>query len=847
MRAECIDAVAQAFGRSVTQVEARDIENRIRLSHRRLAAVDPEGWQVLGAQERLQRAGEDAAQALLHAAAKARHRVAMAILAHDRIANYIDAQVASGADANGIEAMERLLEGKADGKNNADSVHSLTHGIWSSASTFMTRSWNVAGGRFLKLLRDPKAEALLARALHGDLAVPKAFRDAAADFHAVAERLRQRFNAAGGDIGLLENWGMPHSWSRARLLKAGKDAWTRAMLPLLDRGRYFHEDGRSYTEAELGDFLGEAWRTVVTGGANKILGKDSHPGSGIKANRGSAERQIHLTDARAYMQAMGQFSERGVMDAMMGHIHRMARDIALVEQFGPNADRQFARMLDQEWAKMIDAQPDKRGKADRQARFATRLYNYLAGNGTAPPETMRGKIIQVWRDLNVLKLGATAVTSSIGDYGTMHTTAHVNGIPKFKMFLNEIRALNPLDKREKAMAASAGLMVREYSQQLARYGSDIGSYGWSSKLANTMLKVSLLPYVTEARRRAFSYGMMDQVGKAVREHESPATLNEGDQKFIKHAGIDEQDWQVMRLAEPDDFGGNHQLLTPESIYRIPDEAIAKVTGEHPDVARDKAASSLMGLVFGEQDRAVIEPGPKTRIRLGADLSADGMTGFLARSFSLFKSFSFEMIEQHMDRALHAFATKRGSAAYMAAIIASTTVCGAIGNAIRDIISGRDPRTLNLTTQEGWKNWASALATGGGFGIYGDFLINTYGSHGNSIAETIGGPMVGDASVLLNAVQQTIASSTDPQADMAEKLRPVGASVVRSMKSYIPGATLFYTRAAFDRLIFDHLSDYLSPGYLNRMKSKARAQHRTYWWEPDKPKPKRAPDLSTVAR
>lgn len=845
MKGDCIAAVGRALGRMPNQGETRDIENKIRMAHRRLAEADPQEWQRLPADEQLQNAGEAAAQELLHDAAVKRHRIAMGILTHDKVRNYIDSQLASGADTSGVLALERMLSSKADGKNNVTSVEGATHGIMAGASTYLTRSWNVAGGKFLKLLRDKEAESMLVRALHGDMTVPEAFRRAAADFHEIAERLRQRFNAAGGDIGRLINWGMPHSWSNAKLLKAGKEVWTNIMLPLLDRSKYIHEDGSNFTTPELREFLGEAWRSVVTGGANKVLaGKTAGAGRGIKANRNSAERQIHLTDAQGYMQAMAQFSERGVMDAMMGHLHKMSRDIALVEQFGPNADLQFGHFLEQETAREIDNNPGKRGTAERHAKFATRLYNFLAGNGAPPPETLHGKVLKVWRDLSVLKLGGVVI-SSIGDYGTMHVTAHVNGIPKFKMFLNELSALNPLNSGEKAMGESAGLMVREYSQQLARFGSDVGAYGWSSKLANVFLKTTLLPYATEARRRAFSYGMMDQVGKAVGQFDSLAKLNDSDQKFIKHSGITEADWQVLRLADADDWGGNHSMLTPEAIYSIPDADIAKVTNEHPDLARDKAASNLMALVMGEQDRAVIEPGAKTRIRLGADLSADGLQGFIARSFSLFKSFSFEITAQHLDRALHGFETKRGSAAYLAAIIATTTVLGAVANSIKDLANGRDPRSLNLSAKDGWKNWAAALTTGGGLGLYGDFLINTAGSRGNTLAEAIGGPMVSDAATLMNVGQIGISSATDPDADTLRKIRPTGASAINTLKSYVPGSNLFYTKAAMDRLIFNQISDYLSPGYLARMKARSRQQKRPYWWDPDKAAPTRTPNIDSI--
>src|SRR6185437_16524949 len=116
MKAECIDRVSDALGRRTSAVENRDIENRMRLARKRLATQDPDGWQKLSADEQAQRAGAEAARELTQEALTKRIRTAQTILAHDRIENYVASQLASGADANRISALSRMLEGRADGK-----------------------------------------------------------------------------------------------------------------------------------------------------------------------------------------------------------------------------------------------------------------------------------------------------------------------------------------------------------------------------------------------------------------------------------------------------------------------------------------------------------------------------------------------------------------------------------------------------------------------------------------------------------------------------------------------------------------------------------------------------------
>jgi hypothetical protein len=844
MRPECIQAVNRALGRSATTAETRDIENTIRTSMRRLAADDPPGWSKLSPNERLQRAAHDASEGIEQEAAKRRQRTALAILAHDRMRNYIDAQVAAGHDASGVDALRRMLVGETDGKNNIASVYNKTNGYNNSWSTFMAKSWNLLDKRLFGLLRDPKAEAELLSALYGDKRVSPQFKAAADDFHEAAEMARNQMNAAGGDIGKLDNWGIPQSWSDHLLLKAGKQKWTDIMLPLLNRSFYVHEDGSAYSDAEMRTFLGEAWQTVVTGGANKVLGGE-RIGSGIKANRGSAERQIHLKDAPSHMTAMRAFSDHSVMQSMLGHLKNMARNTALIEQFGPNADRQFAHFLEQESARSIVADPENRSSVEKSSRFVERLYNYMAGNGRPPPTTWHGKAIQGWRNLQTLKLGSVLVTA-FTDNAPMAVTAHVNGIPKTKMFLNELGRLNPLNAKAKQMAQSAGLMTRTYNESISRYGGDVGAHGWTSKVGAAMLKLSGVTRYWEAERFGFSTGMLNQVGYALQHYDNLADLDRSDQKFIKSSGMTEDDWKILKLAKLDDYGGNHTLITPESIYQIPEADIAAAVQGDPGVIRNQAAAHLMGFVQSEQDNAILEPDPVTRVKSGADQSLDGMSAFLVSSYRLFKSYPMQMLRSHWTRAAGAYETKAGTAGYAAALIASTIVTGAIANSVNDILSGKDPRTLDLSSKEGWKNWAAALAKGGGLGIYGDFLINTAEARGNTLAETLLGPQVADISKLLNVGQTLVSASTDPNASTVKKLQPTGVSTVAALKSYVPGSSLWYLKAAFNHLIFNQLSDYLSPGYLDRMKVKARQQGHSAWWEPDQATPSRAPDLSHVA-
>src|SRR3546814_2747541 len=84
--------------------------------------------------------------------------------------------------------------------------------------------------------------------------------------------------------------------------------------------------GARMNDAEVAEFLGEAWKTIATGGANKIE-PGQFRGTGARANRGSDSRVIHFRDGDAYLDYQQQFGERAIYDVMTGHVQGVAKDI----------------------------------------------------------------------------------------------------------------------------------------------------------------------------------------------------------------------------------------------------------------------------------------------------------------------------------------------------------------------------------------------------------------------------------------------------------------------------------------------------------------------------------------
>lgn len=836
MKARCIAAVGAALGRPLTAGETRDIENRMRDAMKSEARRDPVAWQQLPLADQLISAARVASQQIVDEAKLKQARVGLQIKAWDAIENFANDQVAKGVDETRLDALDRLLASKNDGKDNTWNVESESRGIVATSMGKLVAAWEAISPKFLGILANDKMEEAFILEAHGfDTGIAE-IKQAVKSWTEETDLLRERFNTSGGNVGKLDNWGMPHSWSQHIAVKVGRDKWVSDFMKFVDRSVYLHEDGTAYTDAEMQAFLEKAWLTVATGGANKVK-PEPMPGGAIKANRNSQERQIHFKDGFSALDAYKTYTEGNLFQTISGHITRMARDISVIERFGPNSDHAFEALINKfspeaHQTAALTGDPKAATHIDSKVEGLTTLYNYLSGNNPPPVDSWLGRAgADIRAVLSAAKLGSATITS-IADEGTLYLTAHVNKLPLIKLFLNELKALSPLHHEEKALAMRAGLMVKTMMSDMNRFGADAKGERWSQKMSSVFMRASFLERLTETRRRAFSVTMMDALGNLTRRLPDVSRLSADDHGFLAGKGIDDATWQIWRAATPEDWGGNHTVLTPESIMRVPGFS---------EVEKARAASRLMGVILEEQDIAVIEPGARERADMQAGVRAGTFKGELMRSIFLFKSFPHAMFSRHIKRAMGAYGSWSGSAGYLAALVAMQTVMGAVALEINDVLSGKDPRNLNPAEKFGMQNWLAAFLKGGALGYYGDFLFDLNNTDGRTFAESVTGPVLGtvagfDALTRGNAIQYLRGQETH-----------AGAELARFLRGITPGSNLWYAKAALDHLIFQNMQEYFSPGYLADMRAKAQEKAgTTYWWKPGRPIDEaRAPNIANA--
>ncbi|EPJ7221541.1 TPA: hypothetical protein MFN02_003635 [Klebsiella pneumoniae] len=818
MRQECINAVQQAASRRLTQQEIKNIEDRIYRNMRQLARNDPASWRAMTDAERLRRAGQLAANELTNEAALKKRRVALTIAARQRLDAFI--KTYQGKDGK-LEALNRTIAFHADGKSNFLSVESRGKATRDYALSQIQEAFEAVDPRFFHLFEDEASVRDLVYEMRGQDTGNVRAKKGAKAWAGVTELLRQRFNDAGGDIGYLENWGIPQHHSMEKVGRVPQDKWVSDVIGKLDRKYYIKDDGQLMSDAELKTFLGEAYNTIATGGLNKLSDTGMRI-SGARSNRGNASRQIHFKDADSYLEYQREYGDRSLWEVMVGHLEGISKDIALVETYGPNPDHVFRSILDEVTAEQATANPERTGRIKRLANSTENLYNFIAGK-TQP---IANPHIARWSDnirnwMVASRLGS-ALLASFSDLGTMYMSAKVANIPMNRLFMNQLEAMNPANRTELARARRAGLAMESLLGSVNRWAMDNMGPSVSRWAATAVMRASGLTAWTDAHKRAYGVTMMGSLGEVVSRAPDLRSLDDSDFRILKSKGITEQDFSVWKLAQQEDWGnGNTTMLTPESIMRIPDAAVMHLG--LPERVRFEAMRRLLAAVSEEVDMAVITPGAREQLLTGGGLQRGTWKGELTRSVFLFKSFPISVVLRHWTRAM-GMPSAGGRAAYIAAFLASTTMLGALSQQLNDLASGRNPR--EMTGKDAGKFWLGALLKGGGLGLYGDFLLSDHTRYGGGALASMLGPVAGLVDDVVKLAQGI------PLNAVEGKPEQIGGDLVKLGKGLIPGANLWYAKAALDHMIFNQLQEYFSPGYLRKMEQRSKKEfNQTYWWRP----------------
>ena len=667
-----------------------------------------------------------------------------------------------------------------------------------------------------------------------------------------AEWLRHGFNAAGGQIGKMDKWGLPQRWDAAEVRRVGKDAWTAAVMPRLNRAAMVDRvTGLPFTDARLKAVLGETWATIATGGASKRQ-PGQMLGRGMLAKQRGEERFLVFKSADDWMAAQSEFGEADAFQTMMGHVDDMTRDIAQMQILGPNPDHQF------DWLAafaMREAQIEEAagiegaaGRARSYVQTARDMLGHFNGDASAPVNA---------------KLAQAGMTARAWLTGVSLGSAILSDMPSAPMFGAMARSFSGLSRTgdmgalvrllaspaERANARRSGFIIEQATDGFVRATGDnlrlvtVGeradgkANAFARRMPAATMRLQGLTGWVAARKRAFRFEFMgalhDVRGQSLKD------LAAGDERdrmlgqWLVARGFDEAAWGIIRAAPEWEPRTGAKFLRPM------------------DVADDELAARLGEAIEMETRLASPETTLWTRAKLMGESRPGTLAGEARRSWAMFRGFS--MTASHLYGEELALRGNRAggpllTASMAAGMLVSLTIAGAVAIQLREIIKGNDPRKMDDP-----RFWGAAMMQGGGLGIFGDFLYAAQARNGmNAQAAAFGpvGQFVGDSYNLTIGNALEAGTSLARGDDLGEAV--AGADMGRDAANYVgrytPLATLWWMRTAFSRGVTDNLHRLLDPdaeaAFARRRKRMEREFGQEQWW-PQGGAPERAPDLGAA--
>lgn len=638
-----------------------------------------------------------------------------------------------------------------------------------------------------------------------------------------AERLRTRFNRAGGSIAKRADWGMPQTHEPVRVLRAGKTDWLRFVQQRLDTEAMTNADGAVLSPGELDLVLQDIFETISTDGVAKLVpGK----GGGTKlANRRQEQRVLVFKDADSWLEYAERFGKPELFSNMTSHIDGMAHDIALLEILGPNPNAAF---------RLLEDITIKDGATARARAYNESLFRTVNGNierNASPKLADFADAVRGW--LVAAKLGS-ATLSAVSDIGFVGATAKWNGLKFTKVMGEALRQLNPANEADRLTATKMGLTALTWSNGLAganRYSEIVGR-GVAGQAAEFTIRASGLSAWTDAWKRAFGMEMFGVLGDQM---DRPfAQLNEQTLNSFRSYGIDAEMWDQIRVGKPLEHGGARYVSIEEIMDRT----------DLPIGRREELTAKLQEMVLTETNFAVPEPDARGRVITSGAIFGQGargtFSGELARGSFQFKGFPVSALMFHVFRAVNAKGGPMTPVAYAAQVLISTTLLGALAIQLKEISRGKNPRPINDP-----KFWPAALVQGGGLGIYGDFLFSDVNRFGGGLTSTVAGPFT---DLIDDTAKLTIGQLWDVAAGRDTNFT---GEVVNYARKYTPGASLWYGRLIFEREVLDQIQLMGDPSaqvkFRRRERSRKNTYNQTYWWRQGRLTPDEPPQLEDLAQ
>lgn len=726
------------------------------------------------------------------------------------------------------------------GYRGVSSVRGRTEGIINSAHLKLSDVMFTFQRKGVLGQRQNRALTLdLTRELHGEASGDATAKALAEAVSAVFEDLRQRFNAAGGAIGKIANYGLPHSHDRMKIMGLAKGdpvqqraLWKETIKPLLDPDRMVNPlTGQPVGADGLDKALDHVFDSIISENRANLTPTMQRQGRGSISGQRQDERFLVFKNAEAWTAYNDQFGKGDPIQAIFQHIRGMSGDIAAMEILGPNPaamveyiKQHVQRQVGNREAGKASLSRERRlikaSQADYEGYRLDALWSELRGKGT---------VVQGWGKatgslknfLVSAQLGSTAILALVTDPFIAAASRKLAGLPLTKDAGAMLKMLSSANREE---IIRSGVIWDEYihvmNDELRWAGPAVGAE-WTRWLADRAVTFGGLKPLTTGRKlveaRVWQGFLADNAGKKFAELDAPL------RNTLEGFGVGNDTWEIWRNsvdtlgfvtpAEIAERGGAVQYLDM-SAGALSSPAHA---AEAKALRHRAAAEQLSEVITSWSERSVPSGTPNARSVLTGKVERGTFAGEFIDMLLQYKSFGLSLTAMQLEAAGEMGAARRGGkgirtgAAYLAGLVVPLSVGGTVYVQLKNMIDGKEA--------ESWDSpglYVKGIFAGGGFGLFGDFTKATENRFGQSVLEALAGPgtaFIGDT------LQMSIGNIIGLAG--REKLNP-GRDLTQYIRRYTPLiASHWATRGAFNRLVLDNLQWHLDPRADKSFKAQAR--------------------------
>lgn len=699
---------------------------------------------------------------------------------------------------------------------NALNIESHSEGITKNLLRKLDGAMEPYASRMAGLRQDTESIWNVVDELFGVDTGDAAAKAAARGFTDATKYAVDRVKRAGKPLAVLEDWRLPQMWDTSRVKKFSEKQFLDDIMQEVNAGSMRVMDKHGQGEAPrvaIPGIIQNAYKDIT-------LGKSQGAGAGGFSNQ---MRVFRFDNPEAYKRLMKKYGmgDGGLFNTLMGHVQGMAKEIAFVEVLGPQYQQNFKKLHtlavadDAGRAKTV-LQRARRSFSMNSPAAVSRTYDALAGNlGVAQSELLAAVGGGLRNIQTASKLGSATIAALPGDSMTSVLAANYNGIPATSVLARVVKDLTVNSEGAEQLARQLNLTaaaVMDTAIGTKRFADEIVGQGLTGRTADAVMRISGLNTWTEAAKRAFSMEFMGLIARQS-EHKFEA-LDPMFKGFLERYGFNAGDWDKLRVAPHLEAEGTRFF----DVNAVEDQRLA---------------DRMMSAVIDERHMAVLEPDARIRGAMTAGQMRGTVVGEAVRSATQFKSFPMTFMMTHLMRS----AVQDGAwskAAYVAKLLTLTTIAGAATVQMQSIIAGRNPQDMGTPSF-----WGEAFIRGGGGGMLGDFVHSSVSRGGQGITEMVVGPGTGSVIAAGGDIAQWLSGNKELN----------GKMLAQHLKAWVPGSSLWYSKLATDRMIFDNIQAMIDPDYkqsFRRYEKRMKKEFdQTFWWAPGQSSPKESPDLGRM--